>query len=215
MSAGSPRGSAPAQRVLAFLALALGFALALAACGTATPGASGSAGTTPTLLPPGTLGPPASANPGPTPLVRIDPALLAVLPDSVGGQSVLESSEGDADASTNASLARIAESAVGALAIDPGPGDFVLALVVRLQPDALDDSGFRNWRDNYDVGVCSGSGVAGHAESQIGGRTVYVATCGNGLHTYHVWIPASRLLVSASSGGSANFGEQLFGALKP
>ena len=164
---------------------------------------------------PTSLGPPASAAPGSTPLVRIDPALLAVLPASVNGQSVLESSEGDADASTNSSLARIAESAVGALAIDPGPGDFVLALVVRLKSDVLDDAGYRNWRDDYDVGVCGGGGVAGHAQTQIGGRTVFVATCANGLHAYHAWIPASRLLVSASSGGTANFGEILFGGLTP
>jgi len=170
----------------------------------------------PASVAPGTLGPPASAAPGSTPLVRIDPGLLAVLPPNVNGQSVLESSEGDADASTNASLARIADSAVGALAIDLGPGDFVLALVVRLQPGVLDEAGFRNWRDSYDAGVCGGGdAVTGHAQTQIGGRTVYVATCANGLHTYHTWIPASRLLISASSGGTANFGEILFGALKP
>jgi hypothetical protein len=138
-----------------------------------------------------------------------------VLPRTVGGQSVLESSDGDADASTNAALALIAESAVGALAIELGPGDFVLAIVVRLKPDALDDAGFRNWRDEYDTGVCAGTGIAGHAQSQIGGRTVYVATCGNGLHTYHAWIPGSRILVSASSGGSRDFGQLLFGELKP
>lgn len=205
------RPDRPAGRRLAALAAV---ALAVAACGSPAPSATGSA-SVPSQPAPGSLGPPASLVPGATPLVRIDPALLAVLPPAVGGQIVLESGEGDADASTNASLALVAESAVGALAIDPGPGDFVLALVVRLKPGALDDAGFRSWRDNFDSGVCGGSGIAGHAQSQIGGRTVYVATCGNGLHTYHTWIPDSRLLVSASSGGSRGFGELLFGALQP
>lgn len=201
----------PAQ--VAMLALAL--VGALAACGGSTPVPSGSATAGPSPLAPGSLGPPASLAPGATPLVRIDPALLAALPQSVDGQSVLESSEGDAAASTNASLALIAEAAVGALAIDVGSGDLVLAIVVSLQPGVFDDAGFRNWRDNYDAGACGGSGVVGHAESQIGGRTVYVATCGNGLHTYHTWIPDSRLLISASSGGTRNYGELLFGALRP
>ena len=196
------------------LAALAAVALAVAGCGSPAPSASGSA-SVPSQLAPGSLGPPASIGPGATPLVRIDPALLAVLPPAVGGQVVLESGEGDADASTNASLALVAESAVGALAIDPGPGDFVLALVVRLKPGAIDDAGFRSWRDNFDNGVCGGTGIAGHAQSQIGGRTVYVATCGNGLHTYHTWIPDSRLLVSASSGGSKGFGELLYGALRP
>ena len=190
----------------------------VAACGggaSPAPGSSGAA--TASGLVPGGLGPPASLPPAATPLVRIDPALLKVLPDSVEGQSVLESSEVDADASANASLARIADSAVGAIAIDPAAGDFVLPLVVRLRPSIFDDAGFRNWRDSFDAGVCGGNGVAGHAQSQIGGRTVYVATCGgsNALHTYHVWIPDSNLLVSASAGGTRNFGEVLFGTLRP
>jgi hypothetical protein len=192
-------------------------ATAFAACGSATPSPSAATSPSPSQLTPGSLGPPASLAPGATPLVRIDPGLLAVLPQTVGGQSVLESSEGDADASTNASLALVAQSAVGALAIDPGPGDFVLALVVRLKPGALDDAGFRNWRDNFDAGACAATGIAGHAESQIGGRTVYVATCGGNdpIRTYHAWIADSQLLISASSHGSRDFGELLFAALNP
>ncbi len=201
----------------ALAAVLVTVSLGLAACGGgATPAASAGSSPGATALAPGSLGPPASAAPGATPLVPIDPSLLALLPTSVGGQSVLESSEGDADASTNASLALIAQSAVGALAIDPGSGDFVLAFVVRLKPGSLDDAGFRSWRDNYDLGVCGGNGVSGHAESSIGGRSVFVATCGgnDGLHTYHAWIADQNLLISASSGGTRGFGELLFGSLR-
>jgi hypothetical protein len=164
---------------------------------------------------PGTLGPPVTLAPGATPLVRIDPSLLSVLPDNVAGFSVLENREGDADAEANASLASLADAAVGALAIDPGPGDFVYALVVRLTPGALDEDGFRNWRDAYDQGACGGSGVGGHAQSEIGGRTVYVGTCVNGLHTYHAWIGDRNLLISASSAGTREFGRELFANLRP
>ncbi len=164
---------------------------------------------------PSSLGPPASLPPGATPLVRIDPTLLTVLPKDVDGLSVLESSEGDADASSNASLAMLADAAVGGLAIDPASGDFVLALVVRLRPGVMDDAGFRSWRDAYDGGVCGGTGVSGNAETTIAGRQVFVGTCGNGLHTYHTWIAAKNLLVSASSGGTRNLGVTLFENLQP
>jgi hypothetical protein len=186
-------------------------------CGPAsTPGppSSGSPSGSPDDLP-ASLGPPVTVGPAATSLVRIDPSLLAVLPTSVDGLSVLESSEGDADAASNASLARIADAAVGALAIDPGSGDFVFPLVVQLKPSAFDDAAFRNWRDSYDAGVCAGSGVVGHAESEIGGRTVFVGTCANELHTYHAWIADRAILVSASAGGGRLLGEALFANLRP
>lgn len=162
------------------------------------------------------LGPPSTAAPGATPLVRIDPRLLAVLPDAVDGLSVNESSETDADAQTNGSLASLADSAAGGIAIDPAKGDFVIALVVHLRAaTTLSETAFRSWRDSYDQGVCQGSGVIGTGQSDIAGRTVYVGTCGNGFHTYHTLIPARQLLVSASSGGTRRLGELLFRGLRP
>jgi hypothetical protein len=172
-------------------------------------------GVSPSAAGPGTLGPPVTLAPGATPLVPIDPLLLAVLPGDVDGLSVLESSEGDADAASNASLALIADAAVGAFAIDPGSGDFVYALVVRLRPGALDDTGFRNWRDAYDAGACAGVGVGGHAEARIGGRSVFIGTCAQGLRTYHAWIADRQLLISASSGGDRGLGQVLFENLRP
>jgi len=202
-----------AVALVAALALA---ALALAACDPgATPSPSGAASTVRGTVSPGSLGPPATVAPGETPLVRIDPSLLAILPGSVDGLSVLESSEGDADAASNSSLARIADAAVGALAIDPVSGNFVFPLVVHLRVGALDDAGFRSWRDAYDTGACAGSGVVGHAESQLGGRTVFVGTCANGLHTYHAWLAERGILVSASAGGDRRLGEVLFASLRP
>lgn len=186
--------------------------LALAGC---TPSASVPPTVAIESLGPGGVGPPASLAPGATPLVRIDTSLLAILPSDVDGLSVLESTEAEADAQANGSLASLSDGVAGALAIDPGTADFVLVDVVRLRTGVFDDSKFGTWRDTFDAGVCLDSGVIGHAQSTIGGRTVYVGTCGNGFHTYHTWIQDKNLLVSASSGGSRNLGEVLFANLKP
>ncbi len=53
------------------------------------------------------------------------------------------------------------------------------------------------------------------AETQLGGRTVYVGTCAGGLHTYHTWIGERGLLVSAFALGGKGYGEQLMEGLRP
>jgi hypothetical protein len=193
-------------------AIAALLALALGGC---TPGSSTGPSIAIQSLGPGGLGPPVTLAPGATPLVHIDASLLAVLPTEVDGLSVLESTEAEADAQANGSLASLSDGVVGALAIDPGTGDFVLVDVVRLRTGAMDDTTFRSWRDTFDAGVCVDSGVTGNAESTIGGRTVEVGTCGNGFHTYHAWIQDKGLLLSASTGGTRQLGQHLFENLKP
>lgn len=206
-----PARSQPSARAAAALVLVA----ILAAC---TGPASGSPGPIATTglgsAQPTPLGPPATPAPGATPLVRIDESLLQVLPASVDGLSVNDSTETDADAQTNGSLASLGDAAAGGIAVDPAQGDFVIALVVHLRANALTDQGFESWRTTYDQGVCSGSGVIATAQSDIGGRTVYVGTCGNGWHTYYTWIQAKQLLISASSGGNRRLGEVLFLTLR-
>ncbi|HEY2916315.1 MAG TPA: hypothetical protein VGI98_03775, partial [Candidatus Limnocylindrales bacterium] len=166
---------------------------------------------------PGGVGPPATLTPDATPLVRIDPSLLAVLPQEVDGLSVLENSEAEADAQANGTLATLSDGVVGALAIDPATADFVLADVVRLRAGAMNDAVFTAWRDSFDSGVCGQNGVVGHAQQTMRVGTVYVGTCGgqNPFHTYHVWIAARNLLVSASAGGKRELGSLLFQSLTP
>jgi hypothetical protein len=197
---------------IAIAALIAAAALALGGC---TPGDSTAPSIAIQSVGPGGIGPPVTLPPGATPLVHIDASLLAVLPTEVDGLSVLESTEAEADAQANGSLASLSDGVVGALAIDPGTGDFVLVDVVRLRTGAMDDTTFRSWRDTFDAGVCVDSGVTGNAESTIGGRTVEVGTCGNGFHTYHAWIQDKGLLVSASTGGTRQLGQLLFENLKP
>ncbi|HEX7950742.1 MAG TPA: hypothetical protein VF494_10370 [Candidatus Limnocylindrales bacterium] len=197
--------AAAAAIVLAFLGL-------LAAC---SPGPTDSPSAPIATRGPGGVGPPVTLPPGATPLVRIDTSLLAVLPEEVAGLSVLESADAEADAQANGSLASLSDGVVGALAIDPGTADFVLADVVRLRANAMSEDSFKAWRDTFDKGFCADSGVIGRAQGQIGGRTVFVGTCGNGFRTYHTWIPDKNLLISASAGGKRELGRLLFEALTP
>jgi hypothetical protein len=168
-----------------------------------------------------TLGPPAaSASGGPSTaaaasgVLHVDAGLLAVLPQSVDGVPITESPEVDADVAGNTSLAGIAESAIGAVAVDTGSSDLVTAIVVKLRAGALDDDAFRNWRDRYDTGACDGSGVVGHAEAQIAGHQTFIGTCGSGLRTYHVWLADRSTLVSAGSLGARRLGESLIAGLR-
>lgn len=161
---------------------------------------------------------PSDAPPSSTPVpVAIDPALLHTLPSAVDGLPVVESPEGEAAAEKDAALPKVASAVASGLAIDATSGDFVYAVVVRLRQGAMDDATFRDWRDSYDEGACSqADGVDAHAETTIAGRTVFIATCGGGVRTYHVWIPGSQLLVSASAvGDDRRLGEKLVQALRP
>jgi hypothetical protein len=208
---GGRRASAGLVSFAVAAGLSIAVAMTLVACGpgpSVGPSASASLG-------PGGVGPPITLPPDATPLVRIDSSLLAVLPEEVAGLSVLESSDAEIDAQANGSLASLSDGVAGALAIDPGTADFVLADVVRLRPNALTDAIFQQWRESFDKGVCLESGVIGQAQGQIGGRTVFVGTCGNGFRTYHTWIADKNLLVSASAGGKRELGRLLFEALRP
>jgi hypothetical protein len=171
----------------------------------------------PTLELPGTIGPPAtSSSAGPGESVVVDATLLEVLPAAVGGIPVTESTDGETDALANAQLPTIASALAAGLVVDSPTGNFVYAVVVRLLPGGFDDARFRDWRDSYDQGACSGAGgVVGHAQSEIASRTVYIGTCDAGVRTYHVWIEDKDLVVSASAAGDQRFGERLMTELRP
>lgn len=179
---------------------------------TATPSSSASAPAASASSP----GSGAPATPTPVP-VAIDPGLLDVLPVAVDGLPVVESPEGEAAAEKDTALPKVATGVASGLAIDASSGDFVYAVVVRLRQGAMDDATFRDWRDSYDEGACSqANGVDARAETTIAGRTVFIATCGGGVRTYHVWIASSQLLVSASAvGDERRLGEKLVQALRP
>lgn len=207
-------------RVIAILAATL--SITLAGCGdaaspspatTTSPSPSAAATAAPTGTPAGTATSAPPGSPGTT--VTVDPSLLAVLPATVGGLAVTENADGESSAMGDPEVGKVASAVVAALAVDAPTGQFVFAVVVRLRPGALDDAGFRDWRDSFDQGACSQAGsVSGNAQTEINGRTVYIGTCTGGVRTYHVWIPDQELLVSASSVGDLRLGEKLMDGLR-
>jgi hypothetical protein len=196
-------------------------ALVVAACSgdpiatsTRAPGAT--ALTTATAAAPASFGPPPSPTPpDDTSPIILDPGLLALLPESVGGAAVTEDADEAANALNDPALPGFASAVDGAVAVDTGTGNLVYAWVVKLRPGAFTDAAFRQWRDAYDEGACAAAGgVVGRAEAEIGGRRAYVTSCVADLHTYHVWLGDQDLLISASSIGEARFGEELLAGLR-
>jgi hypothetical protein len=209
---------APRRRRARWLKLVIVAAMAVLLTG-CTVGSATPAPQTPgaTLAPPGTVGPPATdSSAGPGESVVVDTSLLGVLPAAVDGVPVTESTDGETDALANSQLPSIASALAAGLAVDSPSGNFVYAVVVRLLPGGFDDTHFRDWRDSYDEGACSGAGgVVGHAEAEIASRTVFIGTCDAGVRTYHTWIEDKNLLVSASAAGDRRFGELLMTGLRP
>ena len=170
----------------------------------------------PTNPPTAPASPGSSRSPDISAAVAIDPALLEILPAEVDGLPIAENAQGEQAALGDPLLAVVASAMAAGFAYDPATDEFVYAVVVRLLPGAMDGAVFRDWRDSYDEGACSqADGILAHAETEIGGRIVYIGTCTGGLRTYHVWLEDRGVLVSASAVGERRLGERLVGTLRP
>jgi hypothetical protein len=195
----------------------LGLVLSFAACsGPASSRPSSEASLIPSPAPSGAAGSPvatsqaSTAGPAGSGLIAVDQSLLGYLPAAVGSIAVVYSPEATQSVLNDAALARSASAIAYGLAIDPATNDFVIAAVARLREGVFSDAFYRDWRSTYDRGACAqAGGVAGNAETTIGGRVVYIGTCRGGAHTYHVFLALSRVMISATSVGSKRFGEQL------
>ena len=146
--------------------------------------------------------------------VPIDLALLDILPTTVAGLPVTAST--DPAGTDDPGLIDTVDRMVQAIVVDPATDAFAYVSVIALQPGVFDEGFFRSWRDSFDEGACSqAGGVGGHAETQIGGRTVYIGDCTGGVTTYHVRLDRRDAIVSVSSLGESRLGEQLVAALRP
>jgi hypothetical protein len=165
--------------------------------------------------PAGSSGTP-SASAGPTgPTVPIDPTLLAILPSTVGGQVISEIPEIESSLQTDPDLVANAAGLAVGLGVNSGTGDFAYVAVVDLKPLVFTNAWFVSWRQSYDESACSQSnGLAGATTTTIGGRTVFVGTCNGGARTYHVHLANPDRIVSITSVGSAEYGEQVIAGLK-
>jgi hypothetical protein len=159
---------------------------------------------------PQTSGPAASTAAGQT--VAVDPALLAILPDEVGGVRLEPAPETAAEIAGDPTIAAPVEALAMALAVASGSSsdqDIAIASVVRLRPDIFSAGFFRGWRDSYDDAACAqAGGVAGNAEAEIDGRTVFIGSCVNGAFTYHVRY-GEDVIVAVTSVGERRFGEEV------
>jgi hypothetical protein len=196
------------------ITLAILLCASLAACAPGAPSASAPAGTlTPVATAPAATPTPTAS--GSTSGVAVDASLLGLLPPEVNGFAVTESSEAETSAAQSSELSPLATAFAAGLAADPAGGNWAFGVVVALRPGAMSDATFRAWRDSYDEGACSqAGGVAGHAETEIGGRIAYITACGGGVHIYHVWLQARQRLVSVSSVGERRFGERLIAGIR-
>jgi len=157
---------------------------------------------------------PASPDVADSTAVRLDESLLAVLPADVDGAAVSPEPDSFASAASDPDFARNVESAAFAVVSDGS--DLASGVVAKLRPGRYSDAFFRDWRDSYNQGACAqAGGLSGNAEAQLGGRTVYVATCAGGMRVYHAWLPEREAVVSLFSIGGRAFGEQLMAGLRP
>jgi hypothetical protein len=180
---------------------------------TASPTLAGSAAGAPgSGVPPSIV--PRSSVPGSAgAAIAIDPALLDLLPSTIGGLDRQTDPGVDAQAFADASLAVIASAGASAVYVDPASGAFAYATILKLRGSTIDDAAFRAYRDSFDAGACSqAAGVAGNAQAVLGGRTTYIATCNGGVRTYHTVLPTAHAILSISSVGANRLGEQLAAA---
>jgi hypothetical protein len=133
----------------------------------------------------------------------------------VGGATLRESPETEGPSAADRRLAATVDRLVTAFASSPDGSDFALAYVVALKPGAFSDQFFADWRDTFNQGACSqAGGVTGSAESEIGGRAVFVGRCAGGLLTYHAYLPGANFIVSISALGPKRFGDMLMRSLR-
>ena len=150
--------------------------------------------------------------------VALDPALLDLLPDEVGGQGLSPDDATAAEIAGDRGLATDLEAIAVGLYIQPGSStadDLAIVNVVRLRPGVFDDAWFRSWRTTYDDGACEvAGGVApGTAVTEIGGHEAHIGSCQGGVHTYHVHLPSPDRVISITAAGEGRFGERVVAGL--
>jgi len=172
----------------------------------------------PTASDPAASVPPASGSPSTAasgPVVAIDPSLLDVLPDTVDGLALDYDPVATAETARDPELAANAEAIAYAIAASPDGTNFVVPVVTMPRSGLFDEAFFRGWRDSFDEAACAqAGGVAGHAQAELGGRTVFIATCDGGLVLHHTYLGTRGVLVSVSSLGERRLGEKLMTTLR-
>jgi hypothetical protein len=157
---------------------------------------------------------PSGGLPSPAGNVGVDASLLDVLPADVAGATRQADAETAAEIAGSAGLGGSVDAVAVALYVGPGDSaadDLAIVSVARLAEGIYSDGWFRAWRDTYDAAACEPAGgvSVGSAEAEIGGRTTFIGTCENGVHTYHVRLTDPDRVVAITSIGEERLGEQV------
>ena len=148
-----------------------------------------------------------------------DPSLFAIVgADATKGLTFQYDGETTARVAADPGLARDASAlAIGLYTVtgQAPASDYAIVSVVRLRDPHPDEVWFRAYRDSYDTSACAqAGGVARHAQTNIGGRTVFVAGCTGGAFAYHVFVPAHGAVVSITAVGPGRLGDRIAGAIE-
>jgi hypothetical protein len=195
---------------------ALALVLVLGACdsaatATVSPSAAGQSAPAPSAV--------ATSAPRPTPAasrtpLRLDPALLELLPADVGGFPVERSFEVEEADAADPTIPGEVDALAAAFVHDDDLANWAVVTVVELKPGVLSDAFARSWRQSFDEGACEpAGGVTGTASTTIAGREVEIGRCVEGVNTYHVLLPADRI-VSITAVGPERFGERVVAGLR-
>jgi hypothetical protein len=142
----------------------------------------------------------------------LDPSLMSLLPSTVSGIAVTQEPSSFGEAVTDPCFAANVDRAVFPIAVSGS--DLASGVVAHLRPGVYSDAFYSDWRATYDDGACAqASGVAAQANQTLGGRTIYVTTCGGGLRIYHAYLADKGVLISLLSTGPKGLGEQLMAAI--
>jgi hypothetical protein len=203
-------------RFAAATAVILAGVFTIAGCGPPIPTAASPS------PPPAASAPASSSFAAPPPsaagAVALDPGLLDLLPDEVGGQALQPDDATAADLAANGGLAADIEAIAVGLYIQPGSStadDLAIVNVVRLRPGVFGDAWFRSWRSTYDDGACEVAGgvTPGAAVTEIGGHETHIGSCQGGVHTYHIHLANPDRIVSITAAGEGRFGERVIEGL--
>jgi hypothetical protein len=148
--------------------------------------------------------------------VTVDPGLLEVLPTSVADVPLVPDPDTAAEVAADPLLAESALSIAVALAAAPTSttDDLAVASVIRLRPDVFDEAFYQEWRDTYNEAACEvADGVDSETSTLIADLATYVGTCVGGAQTYHTYLEDQGFIVSVTSTGQQNLGEQIIAGL--
>jgi hypothetical protein len=200
--------------------LALGFILALEACGGPAPTVSSGPSALPTAVvspapsaSSASSGPSGSASTGSS--IESDPGLFAFIGGTAGALNFQYDPETTAQVAADPGLGgNVSGLAIGLYTI-PGQqpvADFAIVSVLHLRDPSVGADWFRAYRDTYDAAACArAGGVDRHSETTIGTNDVFIGACAGGAFTYHIRVEARAIVVSITAVGPARLGERIAG----